>query len=155
MKAIAEGMNVLMIGNNPLELNKVFDCLKRLSEKRVITEFAFDLKSGLSKLKKFHPNFILLDDNLGRQELTHAIGSLAHSHKTKNIPITVLKNSNYHEAFGGAAMNYVLKENLSGDLLEAAFKSSLVSSRAQVYLKRVYQKRKGQIKRLLPGPKFH
>ncbi len=155
MEAIAEEMNVLMIGNNPLELTKVFDCLKNISEKIVITEFAFDLKSGLQKLKRFRPNFILLDDNLGRQELALAIGSLSHFKKTKNIPVAVLKNSNYHEAFGGVAMNYILKENLSENSLQAAFTSSLVSSRAQLYLKKVYQKRKGQLKRLLPSSKSH
>lgn len=151
MKSLIEEMNVLMIGNNPLELVKVFNYLKNLSEKRVITEVAFDLKSGLQRLSKFRPNFIILDDNLGRLELTHAIGSLSHFKKTKNVPVTVLKNSNYHEAFGGVAMNYILKENLSEESLYAAFRGSLISARAQVYLKKVYRKRKGQLKRLLPG----
>ena len=146
-----EVMNVLMIGNNPLELAKVFAYLKNLPERKVVTEFAFDLKSGLQRLSRFSPNFIILDDNLGRRELSHAIGSLSHSRKTKNIPVTVLKNSNYREAFGGVAMNYLLKENLSEKSLYAAFRSSLISARAQLYLKKVYRKRKGQLKRLLPG----
>ncbi len=151
MKAVLEEMNVLMIGNNPLELARVFNYLKNLPEKKVITEIAFDLKSGILRLSKFSPNFILLDDNLGRRELTHAVGSLSHFKKTKNIPVTVLKNSNYHEAFGGLAMNYILKENLSEESLHAAFRSSLISARAQSYLKKVYRKRKGQLMRLLPG----
>ena len=151
MKALLEEMNVLMIGNNPLELAKVFNYLKNLPGKRVITEIAFDLKGGLQRLSKFSPNFIILDDNLGRRELTHAVGSLSHFKKTKNIPVMVLKNSNYHEVFGGVAMNYILKENLSEKSLYAAFSSSLVSARAQLFLKNVYRKRKGQLMRLLPG----
>jgi DNA-binding NarL/FixJ family response regulator len=147
----AEKMNVLMIGNNPLELARVFNYLKNLPERKVITEIAFDLKSGLQRLSRFTPNFIILDDNLGRMELAHAIGSLSHFKKTKNIPVTVLKNSNYHEAFGGVAMNYILKQNLSEESIYAAFKSSLISARAQLYLKKVYRKRKGQILRLMPG----
>jgi DNA-binding NarL/FixJ family response regulator len=150
MKALLEEMNVLMIGNNPLELAKVFNFLKNLPEKRVITEIAFDLKSGLQRLSKFNPNFIILDDNLGRRELTQAVGSLSHFKKTKNIPVAVLKNSNYQEAFGGVAMNYILKENLSENALYAAFRSSIISARAQLYLKSVYKKRKGQLMRLLP-----
>ena len=144
-----------MIGNNPIELAKVIIYLKNFPQKRVITEIAFDLKSGLQRLSRFSPNFIILDDNLGRKELSNAVGSLSHSRKTKNIPVTVLKNSNYHEAFGGVAMNYLLKENLSEQSLYVAFRSSLISARAQSYLKEIYRKRKGQLKRLLPEPKFH
>src|SRR6478609_8701293 len=154
MKAILEEMNVLMIGNNPLELAKVFNYLKNLPDKKVITEIAFDLKSGLQRLAKFNATFIILDDNLGRRELTDAVGSLSHYKKTKNIPVAVLKNSNYHEAFGGVAMNYILKENLSEKAIYAAFRSSLISIRAQLYLKELYRKRKGQLMRLLPA-KFH
>jgi len=143
-----------MIGNNPLELAKVFDYLKNLPDKKVITEIAFDLKSGLQRLAKFNANFIILDDNLGRYELTHAVGSLSHYKKTKNVPVAVLKNSNYHEAFGGVAMNYILKENLSEKALYAAFRSSLISARAQSYLRNVYKKRRGHLMRLLPA-KFH
>jgi DNA-binding NarL/FixJ family response regulator len=151
MKALLEEMNVLMIGNNPLELAKVFNYLKNLSDKKVITEIAFDLKSGLQRLSTFNPNFIIIDDNLGRRELTHVVGSLSHIKKTKNIPVAVLKNSNYHEAFGGVAMNYILKEDLSEKSLYNAFRSSLISARAQLFLKKVYKKRKGQMMRLLPG----
>lgn len=150
MKAPGEEMNVLMIGNNPIELVKVFNYLKNLSGKRGITEIAFDFKSGLQRLSRFSPNFIILDDNLGRGELTRAIGSFSHFKKTKNTPITVLKNSNYQEAFGGVAMNYILKENLSVESLHAAFRGSLISTRAQLFLEKVYRKRKGRLMRLLP-----
>jgi hypothetical protein len=109
------------------------------------------LKSGLQRLSTFNPNFIIVDDNLGRSELTHVVGSLSHFKKTKNIPVAVLKNSNYHEAFGGVAMNYILKEDLSEKSLYNAFRSSLISVRAQLFLKKVYKKRKGQMMRLLPG----
>ena len=149
MKAFIEDMHVLMIGNNPLELAAVFGYLKNIPGKRVITEIAFDLKSGIQRLSKFTPNFIIIDDNLGRKELTRAVGSFSHFRKTKHTPVTVLKNSNYQEAFGGTAMNYILKRDLSEETLHAAFRSSLVSAKAQFYLKEVYRKRKGQLKRLL------
>jgi DNA-binding NarL/FixJ family response regulator len=121
MRAIGEEMNVLMIGNNPLELARVCDFLTNIAGSKVITEAAFDLKGGLKLLAKFLPNFIIIDDNLGRKELTNAIRSLSRLRKTKNIPVTILKNSNYREAFGGVAMNYVLKENLSQESLSEAF----------------------------------
>ena len=150
MEIFLEEMNVLMIGNNPLELARIVAYIKKLPRKKVVAEIAFDLKSGLKRLSKFHPNFIILDDNLGRNELTSAVDSLSHFKKTKNIPVAVLKNSNYTEAFGGVAMNYILKDNLTEESLSAAIKGSQVSSRAQRYLKKVYRKRKGQLRRLLP-----
>lgn len=150
VKAFNDDMNVLMIGNNPLELAIIFAYLKNIPGKKVITEIAFDLKSGLQRLSKFTPNLIIIDDNLGREELTQAVGSFSHFRKTKNTPVTVLKNSNYEEAFGGVAMNYILKEELSEQSLNAALRSSLISARAQSYLRKVYRKRKGQLKRLLP-----
>jgi len=151
VKALVEDMNVLMIGNNPLELATVFGYLKNIPGKRVITEIAFDLKSGIQRLSKFTPNFIIIDDNLGRKELAQAVGSFSHFRKTKHTPVTVLKNSNYQEAFGGVAMNYILKRDLSEKTLYAAFRGSLISVKAQLYLKKVYRKRKGQFMRLLPG----
>jgi DNA-binding NarL/FixJ family response regulator len=154
MTARTDEICLLMIGNNPIELTRIMDHIKNMRGRKVITEIAFDLRSGLARLAKFNPNFIILDDNLGRIELTNAIGSLSHLRKTKHIPVTVIKNSNYHEAFGGVAMNYVLKENLSGESLHRAFRSSLISTRAQMYMKKVYRKRKGQLMRLLPTTKF-
>ncbi len=140
--------NVLMIGNNPLELSKVFDHLKMISGKKVITEIAFDLKSGLERLTNFSPNYIIIDDNVGRVELAHVVGYFSRIKKTKKIPITVLKNSNYLETFGGA-MNYVLKESLNGEVLYSALKNSLMSSRAQKYLQKVYGQRKKKLLRFL------
>jgi DNA-binding response OmpR family regulator len=149
MIGLAEEINVLMIGNNPLELAKVFAHLNSIPGKEIITETAFDLKSGLRCLSKFKPNFIILDDNLGRLELTNAVQWLSRYKQTRNIPITILKNSNYQEAFSGVGMNYVLKSSLSGPSLYNSLKNSLLSSRTQRLLKAVYKKRKGQLKRLI------
>lgn len=149
MIALAEEISVLMIGNNPLELAKVFAQLKNIPGKEIIAETAFDLKTGLRCLAKFKPNFIILDDNLGRLELTQAVEQLSRHKPTRDIPITILKNSNYHEAFSGVGMNYVLKSSLSGLSLYNSLKNSLLSSRTQRLLKTVYKKRKGQLKRLI------
>ncbi len=144
-----EEINVLMIGNNPLELTKVFDFLMKVPSKSVNTEIAFDLKSVKALLAKFSPNYILIDDNMGRLELANVVNLFARFKKTRNVPITILKNSNYEEAFGGVAMNYILKENLSVELLFTTLKNSFVSSRAQRYLKNIYKKRRGQRFRIL------
>jgi len=148
----AEKLKVLVVGNNPIELGRVFDTLHAIRSTGIITEIAFDLKSILERLVRFSPNYILIDDNIGKQELKNAVEALHHERKTKNIPITILKSSNYHEAINTGVMNYVLKEHLTGESLHTALKNSLKFKKTQLYLSRAYKKRKGQMMRLIRNP---
>src|SRR5438132_6523005 len=43
--------------------------------------------------------------------------------------ITILKNSNFKESFSGLVMNYLLKENLNGEMLYASITNSLMAFR--------------------------
>lgn len=147
--ASPEKLKVLVVGNNPIELGRVFDTLQNIRDTGIITEIAFDLKSILERLIRFSPHFILIDDNIGKLELKSAVNALLNERKTKNIPITILKSSNYHEAINTGVMNYVLKESLTGELLHTALKNSLKFRKTQLYLLTAYNKRKGQLKRLL------
>ncbi len=142
-------LHVLVMGNNPIELTKVFENLRQLNGKRVVTEIAFDLKSCKERLAKFHPNFIFIDDNLGSKSLSEMVRFFSFKKDTRDVPITILKNSNYKESFSGRVMNYLLKENLTGDKLYTSMTNSLSSWRAQEALWKAYKKRKGQLKRLI------
>src|SRR5687768_6471511 len=93
----AEPLNVLLIGNNPIDMGKTLEKINQIKGRKIITEIAFDLKSIVERLMRFNPNFILIDDNIGKSELELAVDTLSKTRKTKNIPITVLKNSNYQE----------------------------------------------------------
>jgi CheY-like chemotaxis protein len=143
-------LNILLVGNNPIEMGTILDNLNRVPGKKIITEIAFDIKSILERLLKFKPNFILIDDNIGRLELTQAINALSSNNKTKDIPITVLKNSNYMESGTSASiLDYLLKQNLSPEVLYNALKNSLKFRRTQLYLYNAYQKRKDQLLQLV------
>lgn len=146
MKSIVQNpnsLNVLLIGNNPMELGTVLDKLKEVRAQKIITEIAFDLRSILERLMRFNPNFIFIDDNIGRLELAETLKQLSSNRKTKDVPITVLKSSNYHEALGAASvLDYLLKQNLSADALYNTVKNSLRFRRTQLYLYKLYQKRK-------------
>ena len=144
-----EQFDVLLIGNNPIELSKVFDSIRQTKGKRIITEIAFDLQSGLQRLIKFRPSHIVIDDNIGKQPLSEAVKILSNHTKTKNVPITVIKNSNYLEAVTFGVMNYILKDNLTGDSLFVALRNSLKFKKTQEYLVRSYRKRKGKLLRAL------
>ena len=144
-----EKLKVLVVGNNPIELGRVFDTLQKIRDTRIITEIAFDLKSILKRLARFSPNYILIDDNIGKLELKNAVEALHCERKTKNIPITILKSSNYHEAINTGVMNYVLKESLTGESLHTALRNSLKFKKTQLYLASAYKKRKGQMMRVI------
>ena len=148
MKAPAQNsspLNVLLIGNNPMELGTVLSKLNEVRAQKIITEIAFDLKSILERLMRFDPNFIFIDDNIGRIELQETVKQLSSNRKTKDIPITVLKSSNYHEALGASSiLDYLLKQNLSADALYNTVKNSLRFRRTQLYLGKIYQKRKSE-----------
>ena len=108
----SNSLNVLLIGNNPIELGSVLDKLKQVRTQKIVTEIAFDLRTILERLIRFNPNFIFIDDNIGRTELQETLKQLSSNRKTKDIPITVLKSSNYQEAFGASSiLDYLLKQN--------------------------------------------
>jgi CheY-like chemotaxis protein len=139
-------INILLIGNNPIEMGSVLEKLKQVRGQRIITEIAFDLRSILERLMRFNPNFIFIDDNIGKNELMVTVQSLASNKKTKDIPITVLKNSNYHESLASSSiLDYLLKQNLSPEDLYKTVKNSLRFRRTQLYLYQAYKKRKDQL----------
>ena len=142
-----EKINVLVMGNNPIELSYLFDTLKKI--KNVEAEIAFDRVSVHERLSKFNPSYIVIDDNIGVHALRTTVDELMAHRKTKDVPITVVKNSNYHEASSVGVMNYVLKHNLTSDLLYQALVNSLKFKRTQLYLKSAYKKRKGQLKEFI------
>jgi CheY-like chemotaxis protein len=136
-------LNVLLIGNNPMEMGTILNKLNQVRSQKITTEIAFDLRSILHRLARFNPNFIFIDDNIGRFELQQTVKELESNGKTKDIPITVLKSSNYREALGASSiLDYLLKENLSADALLNTVRNSLRFRKTQLHLNRAYQKRK-------------
>src|SRR5882672_2976776 len=118
-----ETLKLLVVGNNPIELSRVLDQIEKIDRRKEI-RIAFDFQSIIDRLSNFKPDFILIDDNIGKAELRHAVDELLGGRHTKNIPITVLKNSNYREAISTGVMDFILKENLSGDSISKALLNS-------------------------------
>lgn len=146
---IAEPLNVLLIGNNPIDMSKTLEKINQIKGRKIITEIAFDIRSIVERLISFNPNYILIDDNIGKSEMALAVETLARTRKTKNTPITVLKNSNYQEALPTSGiLDYLLKQNFSSESLYTAIRNSLKFRRTQLYLYQAYRKRKGQVLKL-------
>lgn len=145
-----DAVNILLIGNNPIELSTMLATISKVPGRKIITEIAFDLKTSWVRLVNFQPNFILIDDNIGRVELGHTVDSLVHNVKTCDVPITVLKNSNYEEAVVSAdVMDYLLKKTLTADSLYNAIKNTLKFRRTRQYLLDVYNKRRDLLLKLV------
>ncbi len=143
-------LNILLIGNNPIELSSMLEKLNRVKGQKIITEIAFDLQSILIRLVLFQPHFILIDDNIGKVEMRSTILALEASDKTRDVPITVLKSSNYEEALGASTiLDYLLKQNLSSEGIYAMLRNSLKFRRTQLYFYTAYQKRKEQLSKLI------
>ncbi|MCE2957434.1 MAG: hypothetical protein LW841_09780, partial [Flammeovirgaceae bacterium] len=117
----------------------------------IVAQFAFDLRSSLQCLSKFAPSYILIDDNIGTDELKETVREFAHNRKTKDVPITIIKNSNYQATLFDTPLDYVLKSNLSSDRILKTLNRSTTARDAQTFLKRAYQKRKGLLSQLLLG----
>ncbi len=138
-------VNLLLVGNNPIELSSILGKIENIRGKKIITEIAFDLKSLFERLMDFKPDYILIDDNIGKSELTEAISALGHNRRTKDIPVTVLKNSNYQESQGSGVLDYLLKQNISTESLFNTLKNTLKLRRTQLFLYKAYNLRKRQL----------
>ncbi|MFN8805045.1 MAG: hypothetical protein ACK5YT_04420 [Bacteroidota bacterium] len=148
---VLQSWQLLLIGNNPIELSSVVDRLKEIRHQPIVAQFAFDLRSSLQCLSKFAPSYILIDDNIGTDELKETVQEFAHNRKTKDVPITIIKNSNYQATLFDTTLDYVLKSNLSSDRILKTLNRSTTARDAQTFLKRAYQKRKGLLSQLLLG----
>jgi CheY-like chemotaxis protein len=145
-----ESVNILLVGNNPIEMSSMLDTIAKVPGRKIMTEIAFDVKSSGQRLLKFQPTYILIDDNIGRSELTQTVDSFVHNQKTRNVPITVLKNSNYEEAVVSAdIMDYLLKKNLTAESLYNAIKNTLKFRRTRQYLLDAYNRRKEMLLKLV------
>jgi CheY-like chemotaxis protein len=140
-----ERLNLILMGNNPMEMGSVLEKIQKMSGSKIVTEIAFDLKSLAERLLSFKPNFIIIDDNIGKVELSETITTLSHNRKTKNIPITVLKNSNYQESLGSVSIvDYVLKQQFTSESLVSILKNCLKFRKTQLYLHKVYSRKRNQ-----------
>jgi DNA-binding NarL/FixJ family response regulator len=144
-----DSVSILLVGNNPIELSRMLETIKKLPN-RVTAEIAFDLASIWQRLVKFRPNFILIDDNIGLQELSQTVSTLSANPKTKNVPITVLKNSNYTGSIVSSDIaDYILKQHLTPEALYIALRNSLRFQQARKYLAKAYAKRKRELLKLI------
>jgi len=141
-------VNILLIGNNPIELGKVYEQLKKASGIRFITEIAFTLSDGIKKAMNDKPSCILIDDNLDDQNIKTLTDNLNNDERTSDIPITLLKSSNYREIIASGIQDFLLKDYLTADKLTRSILNGIKYRKTKVYLYKTYKWSKRKIAKL-------
>ena len=148
MKAKTQRVNVLLIGNNPVELGYVYDFLKNFKPITFITKTSFSLKDSLSKLKE-KPNAILIDDNFNDGNIDTLIREINENEETREIPVTLLKTSNYKEVNVAGIADYLLKDSLSAEKLTRSIMNAIKFKKTRRYLYYNYKVNKRRFKNFL------
>ncbi len=112
-----EHLNVMIIGNNPIEITSIYNSLNEYRGKNYIADVCFSIKDSITRMLKKRPDCILLDDNILLDQLKSFVLKLKESSRLKNIPVVLLKSSNLNFAVGNDVQDFLLKGNLTTDIL--------------------------------------
>jgi len=140
-------LRVLLVGNNPMFLGKLYQKLKALKNHTFIIDFSFDFKESLMKAFRLRPSVILVDDAVGKGVVRGFIDRINSDRRTRDIPITLLKTSNYRQVVTSGVQDFLLKENLSPERLYHSIMNAVKFKRTARLLKIARRKKERQISR--------
>ncbi|ADR21407.1 hypothetical protein MATR_09640 [Marivirga tractuosa] len=139
-------INVLLVGNNPIEMSFIYEKLYDLKHKIKNIETAFSHEDMLKKINIMHPNCLLLDDNIGLNPLKAIVNSV-NQLGTEAISITLLKSHNRQEITSGV-QGYLMKEGVDGIKIYNALRNALKFKKTQQFFRIKYYSGKRSIKRM-------
>jgi CheY-like chemotaxis protein len=125
LKTRKEQIKVLLIGNNPIEMTNVYDKLRSYRSKNYIADVCFSVQDSVKKMLKAKPDCVLIDDNVVVSQLKEFFNNLKKNGKLKNIPIVLLKSTNFSSAIQNDAQDYLLKGNLDSEILNNTIEKNL------------------------------
>lgn len=131
-------VDFLLVGNNPIEMSEIYDRLHNYRRGILNASITFELKGLLNKIIKLKPKSVLIDEGYKKEELQKVIAALMSHAKTKHIPITLIKHSNFSKKNLGVD-DYVLGSALTAEYLLASIKHSPRFKETSTYLKGLYQ----------------
>lgn len=129
-------INVLLVGNNPIEMSLVYEKLYDLKDKIKRIETAFSQADMLNKIHLTHPNCIILDDNFGVSRLKNIIKNINELSK-EAIAITLLKSHNKQEVTSGV-QEYILKDGIDSIRIYNALRNARKFRKTQQFFKMKY-----------------
>jgi len=146
-----ERMNILLVGNNPIELSVVEKAIAGFGRGLLKTTYIFDLKSLANSIKVLNPAGIFIDDKLNIRDIKKAIYKLHRNKRTAHIPVTLIKSSNFTNYPNLGADDFILNSNMSGKSVYNSVMSGSRFRKTSAYLKTIYQNQQG----MLAGIKAH
>lgn len=141
-----KALNILLVGNNPIELSQVYEALKDVSGKISSIDTAFSEKDTIRKINSSQPDCLVLDDNIGLSSLKLLIDKVEKLGK-EAISITLLKSHNGQKLIAGV-QEYLMKESLTGERLYKALRNIIRFRKTQQFLKMKYYSSTHQLKGL-------
>ncbi|MGF1635665.1 MAG: hypothetical protein ACFCUU_01230 [Cyclobacteriaceae bacterium] len=117
LKQKRDHINVLIIGNNPIELTNLYTILNNNRAKNYIAEVCFSVKDSLNRIISRKPDCILIDDNLLVDQIKTFFSKIKSNSRLKNIPIVLLKSANFSSEASNEVNDYLLKNNIDSDVL--------------------------------------
>lgn len=141
-----ESIRVLLVGNNPIEMSKVYESLKTLKDKIFKIDTSFSDDDTMKKIASTNPNCIIIDDNLGVVPLKSLIDKINLLGK-EALSITLLKTKNSQEVLHGV-QEYLMKESLTPDRIYFSLINAIRFRKTQKYLKTKYYAGKKRLKRM-------
>ncbi len=139
-----ENIRVLLLGNNPGEVEHVRQLLGNDEVTGFHTDISFDVNKILRKLNRLHTDTILVDGSLAREKIRLLVRRINQSRKLSHIPITLLKDDNREMAIHGV-QEYVMKSTLTSSSLRRAIINSFRMKKTSQLLKIYYRKNKRRL----------
>lgn len=139
--------NILVIGNDPIELSNIYDRLKKLNPSRFRTYFSFDIRNIGAKLRRINPDTLLIDDRMGSDSIRKLVNVLRRK-KFRNLTLTLLKSSNFHGPEEEGIDDYVMKDNFTGEGFYKSLRNTFRIRRTSA-LFRSYLKGRRRVRKLM------
>ncbi|MDQ3392812.1 MAG: response regulator [Bacteroidota bacterium] len=130
-------INILLIGNNPRDLGSISQYL-RASRRKFHAEAVFCIRDCNKYIIKNQPDCILIDENLGQENVEEILDELNSDYRTNNLAITILRQENSPKIYYSAVQTYVIKEKLSKEGLTDAILKAIKSKKSQRYFYTTY-----------------
>lgn len=140
-----ENMNILMVGNNPIELSLVDDSITKFGRGALKTTFLFDLSKLTSSLKNLNPAGVFMDDKLNIKEVKKAIYRMHQNKNTAHIPVTIIKSSNFENYPNLGADDFILNTHLTGKSIYNSVINGKQFRISRIYFRKVYRKHQGKV----------
>ncbi len=126
-----ESVNVLIVGNNPIDMAEIYSELSEIKGKNYIVDVCFDVRDCFARIVKTHPEVVLIDDNMDYISTKKLIDQVKSSAKTKHIPLVFLKSSNWNFSVMDKVDDYILKSAMNTISLDRTI-SGIVHKKQQL-----------------------